>query len=154
MNTVVLDDFPAWSIYIPAIVVLLGFLLALSLLLAALRRARTEQPGSGKKPRSNGPLWLFVIGSATALWFMASSMYLRFHAVGIDRSQAVLFYFWPEPSVAIDFSELVELKLVRAGRNCGHLEVATRQERYLSVNFRKCDNADAVIKQIPVRRLP
>lgn len=154
MNTVVLDDFPAWSIYIPAIIALLGFLLALSLLLAALRRAQSEQPGRGRKTRSNRPLWLFVIGSAAALWFMVSSMYLRFHAIGIDRSQAELFYFWPEPPVSIDFSELVEVKLVRAGRNCGHLEVATRQERYLSVNFRRCDNAEAVIKQIPIRRLP
>jgi hypothetical protein len=154
LNTVVLDDFPSWSIYIPAIVVLLVFLLALSLLLAALRRARSDQPGRGRKARSNRALWLFVFGSAAALWFMVSSMYLRFHAVGIDRSQAELVYFWPEPSVAIDFSELVEVKLVRAGRNCGHLEVATRQERYLSVNFRKCDNADAIIKQIPIRRVP
>ena len=61
------------------------------------------------------------------------------------------FYLWPQPSVVLNFSDIVDVKVARAGRNCGHLEIATRQERYLSVGFRKCDNADAVIKQIPFR---
>jgi hypothetical protein len=151
VNTIVLDDFPAWSIYIPATIVLLVFLLALSLLLARLRSAPNAQFRNARKTRSNRPLWLFLIGSGAALWFMAASMFLRFHAVGIDRSQIQLIYLWPEPPVSIDYSELIDVKLTRAGRNCGHLELATQQERYLSVNFRKCDSAEALIKQIPLR---
>jgi hypothetical protein len=152
LNTiVVLDDFPTWSVYIPAIVVLLAFLLTSSMLLAALRRERTAQTDRRKRARSSRPLWLLTIASAVALWFMTTSMFLRFHAVGLDRSQLELFYLWPQPPVVFDFSDIVDVKLTRVGRNCGHLEIATRQERYLSVNFRKCDNAEAVIKQIPLR---
>ena len=152
MNTIfVLDDFPTWSVWIPAIVVSLAFFFALSMLLAALRRERTPQTDRRKRARSSRPLWVFTIGSAVALWFMTTSMFLRFHAVGLDRSQIELLYLWPQPPVVVDFSDIVDVKLTRAGRNCGHLEIATRQERYLSVNFRKCDNAEAVIKQIPFR---
>ena len=148
---VVLDDFPTWSIWIPAIVVFLLFVFASSMLLAALRRQRTPQTDRRGPARSSPLLWLFTIGSAVALWFMTTSMFLRFHAVGLDRSQIELFYLWPQPSVVLNFSDIVDVKVARAGRNCGHLEIATRQERYLSVGFRKCDNADAVIKQIPFR---
>ena len=82
---------------------------------------------------------------------MASSMFGRFHAVAIDRLQLELIYLWPQSPVAINVSELVDIKLARAGRNCGHLEIATRQERYLSVAFRKCENAEALIKQVGLR---
>ena len=151
-NTViVLDDFPPWAIYIPAIVVLLVFGFATLMLLAALRRERTPQPGRRKSVRISRPLWLLTIGSAVALWFMTTSMFFRFHRVGLDRSQVELFYLWPEPSVVLDFGEIVDVKLTGAGRNCGHLEITTQHERYLSVGFRKCDNAEAVIKQIPFR---
>ena len=148
---VVLDDFPTWSIWIPAIVLFLVFFFASSMLLAALRRQRTPQTDRRRPARSSPLLWLLTIGSAVALWFMTTSMFLRFHAVGLDRSQVELFYLWPQPSVVLNFSDIVDVKVARAGRNCGHLEIATRQERYLSVGFRKCDNADAVIKQIPFR---
>jgi hypothetical protein len=122
------------------------------MLLAALRRERTApQTDRRRRARSSRLLWVFTIGSAVALWFMTTSMFLRFHAVGLDRSQLELLYLWPQPPVVVDFSDIVDVKLTRAGRNCGHLEIATRQERYLSVNFRKCDNADALIKQIPLR---
>jgi len=151
LNYIALDDFPPWSVYIPAIVALLAFLLALSMLLAALRRDRSAEVNKRGRPRSNRPLWFFTIASAAGLWFLVSSMLLRFHGVGIDRSRIELAYLWPEPPVVIDFSELIDIRLARAGRNCGHLEIATRQERYLSVNFRKCDNAEAVIRQIPLR---
>ena len=64
---------------------------------------------------------------------MTTSMFLRFHAVGLGRWQVELFYLWPQPSVALEFSDIVDVKVANAGRNCGHLEIETRQERYLSV---------------------
>ena len=151
VNYIVLDDFPVWSTYILASFVLLTFALAWWLTLRALRRRRLERLDRSGRSRSSRPPWAFAIASAAALWFMASSMFLRFHAVAIDRLQLELIYLWPQPPVAINISELVDVKLARAGRNCGHLEVATRQERYLSVTFRKCDNAQALIKQIGLR---
>ena len=131
--------------------VLLTFLLAASLVLRALRRERRDRSDRLGRARSNRPPWLFAIAATAALWFMVSSMFLRFHAVAIDRLQVELIYLWPQPPVTIDVSELVDMKLTRAGRNCGHLEVATRQQRYLSVTFRKCDNAEALIKQVGLR---
>ena len=151
MNYIVLDDFPAWSTYILAIFVLLTFMLAAVLVLRALRRQRSDRLERPGRARSNRPPWLFAIAASAALGFMASSMFDRFHAVAIDRLQVELIYLWPQSPVAINVSELVDIKLARAGRNCGHLEIATRQERYLSVAFRKCDNAEALIKQLGVR---
>ncbi len=132
-------------------VVLLTFLLAAALLLRALRRQRIDRSNRPGSSRSKGPYWFFAIVSGAALWFMVSSMILRFHAVEIDRLQVVLIYLWPQPPLVINISELVDVKLMRAGRNCGHLEVATRQQRYLSVPFRKCDNAEALIKLVALR---
>ena len=60
------------------------------MLLAALRRQRTPQTDRRRPARSSRLLWLFTIGSAVALWFMTTSMFLRFHAVGLDRSQVEL----------------------------------------------------------------
>ena len=114
---VVLDDFPTWSIWIPAIVVFLVFFFASSMLLAALRRQRSPQTDRRRPARSSPLLWLFTIGSAVALWFMTTSMFLRFHAVGLDRSQVELFYLWPQPSVVLNFSDIVDVKVARAGRN-------------------------------------
>ena len=55
------------------------------MLFAALRRERTPQTDGRKRARSSRPLWVFTIGSAVALWFMTTSMFLRFHAVETDR---------------------------------------------------------------------
>ncbi|MSP38160.1 MAG: hypothetical protein EXR70_06685 [Deltaproteobacteria bacterium] len=151
MNYIVLDDFPAWSTYILASFVLVTFWLAWWLLLRTLRRRRIARLDGSARARSIHPPWAFAIAASAALVFMASSMFGRFHAVAIDRLQLELIYLWPQSPVAINVSELVDIKLARAGRNCGHLEIATRQERYLSVAFRKCENAEALIKQVGLR---
>ena len=151
MKYIVLDDFPPWSIYVPALVVLLAFLFALTLLLRALRRAPEKANDRRGYSRSIRPLWFLTIASAAALWFMVSSMFLRFHAVGFDPLHLELYYLWPQPSVVIDISEVVDVKLSRGARTCGHLEIATRQELYSSVNFKKCAEAEAMLKELPLR---
>ena len=123
------------------------------MLLAALRRERTPQTDRRRPARSNPLLWLFTIGSAVALWFMTTLMFNRFHAVGLDRSQVELFYPRPRSSVVLNFSDIVDVKVARAGRNCGHLEIATRQ-RALSERrvpkvrqCRRTDQADTVSRR-------
>jgi hypothetical protein len=150
MKFVVLDDFPSWFVYTPAIFVLLAFLIALALLIRSLRGA-DDSRASRSVTRFRPQLWFFTIAGAMAVWFMASSMFFHFHAVGFDPLHVELYYLWPQPSVVIDRSEVVDVKLSRGARTCGHLEVATRHELYVSVNFKKCDNAAALLKELPQR---
>jgi hypothetical protein len=150
LNSIVLDDFPPWSIYIPALFVLLVFLLAVASLLRALRGAR--EPAGDRRGRSR-PIrlqWVFVFASGAALWFLFTSMFVRFHAMAVDPLTVRLDYLWPQPSALIPRTEIVEVRLSRGARTCGHLEVATREEVYFSVNFKRCKEAETILKELPI----
>ena len=147
MKFLVLDDFPLWTTYVLGFVVLCGFLFALTMLLRSLwfikSGARVARPGR--------QAWFFVIAGALAVWFLGSSMYLRFHAVGIGPREIELIFFWPRPPVSLGADDLVDVKLLRAYRSCGHMEITTRQELFRSVNFQKCQGAEEVLKEIAPR---
>jgi hypothetical protein len=98
--------------------------------------------------RSGRQSWFFVIAGAVAIWFLGSSMYLRFHAVGIGPREIELIFFWPRPPVSLGADDLVDVKLLRAYRTCGHLEIATRQEIFRSVNFKRCEGAEEILNAI------
>ena len=151
MNSIVLDDFPPWSIYIPALFVLLVFLLAVVLLLRALRRAREPAGDRRGRTRPIRLLWIFAFASGAALWFLLTSMFWRFHALAVDPLTVRLDYLWPQPSTLIPRNEIVEVRLSRGARTCGHLEVATREEVYFSVNFKRCKEAETILKELPLR---
>ena len=53
--------------------------------------------------------------------------------------------------MSIGADDLVDVKLLRAYRTCGHLEIATRQDLFRSVNFKKCEGAEEVHKEISPR---
>ena len=61
MKFVVLDDFPLWSTYLLALVVLGGFLFAVAMLI---RRLLVSN-----RFRSGRQSWFFVIAGALAMWF-------------------------------------------------------------------------------------
>lgn len=143
MKFVVLDDFPLWTTYLLALLVLGGFLLAVAMLIRPLLVPR--------RSRSGRQAWFFVIAGALAVWFLGSSMYLRFHAVGIGPREIELMFFWPRPPLSLGADDLVDVKLLRAYRSCGHLEIAIRQEIFRSVNFKKCEGAEEVLKNISSR---
>lgn len=88
MKLLVLDDFPLWTTYVLGFV-LCGFLFALMMVLRPLwvskSHARAARPGR--------QAWFFVIAGALAVWFLGSSMYLRFHAVGIGPQEIELIFF-------------------------------------------------------------
>ena len=90
-----------------------------------------------------------MIAGAAALWFLGSSMYLRFHAIGITPLGVEMVYLWPRPAVSVAMNDLATVKLSRAFRSCGHLEVATEHELFLRVNFRTCEEAAEVLQRIP-----
>jgi hypothetical protein len=140
MKFVVLDDFPLWSTYLLALVVLGGFLFAVAMLIRPLLVSN--------RFRSGRQSWFFVIAGAVAIWFLGSSMYLRFHAVGIGPREIELIFFWPRPPVSLGADDLVDVKLLRAYRTCGHLEIATRQEIFRSVNFKRCEGAEEILNAI------
>ena len=109
MKLLVLDDFPLWTTYLLGLVVLCGFLFALIMVLRSLwitkSHARAARPGR--------QAWFFVIAGALAVWFLGSSMYLRFHAIGIGPREIELIFFWPRPPVSIGADDLVDVKLLR-----------------------------------------
>ena len=149
MKLIVLDDFPLWTTYLFGLIVLCGFLFALAMLIRSLSIGMGDSPGSQfRRGRRRYP-WFFVIAGAFAVWFLGSSMYLRFHAVGLGSHEIQLIFFWPRMPVSLETDDVVDLKLVRAYRTCGHLEVATRQELFRSVNFRKCQAAEEILSAIP-----
>src|SRR4030095_11664421 len=143
MKFVVLDDFPVWSTYFLALLVLGGFLFAVAMLIRPLLVSN--------RFRSGRQSWFFVIAGDLAVWFLGSSMYLRFHAVGIGPRKIELIFFWPRPAVSLGTDDLVDVKLLRAYRTCGHMEITTRQELFRSVNFQKCQGAEEVLKEIAPR---
>ena len=151
MKFIVLEDFPLWTTYLLGLLVLCGFLFAVTMLLRSLLIPSSNSPGSRTRGRRGRQPWVFVIAGALAVWFLGSSMYLRFHAVGIGPGEIELIFFWPRPPVSLAADALVAVKLLRAYRTCGHLEIATRQEIFRSVNFKKCQGAEEVLKNISPR---
>jgi len=151
LKYIVLDDFPLWAIYIPALAILLVFLLAMTLLWHGWRRAREPEGDRHRKSQSIRLQVIFAVASAAALWFVVSSMFWRFHAMSIDPLYVELYYLWPEPPVVISRSEVVDVALRRGTRTCGHLELATRQELYSSVNFKRCTEVETILKELPKR---
>jgi hypothetical protein len=152
MKFVVLDDFPAWIVYIPALFVLCAFLVVLALLRRTYQAAEADSRAARRLVRWRPQLWIVTIAAAIGVWFMASSMFFRFHAIGFDPLHLELYYLWPQPSEVIDMSEVVDVKLSRGTRTCGHLEVATRHQLYVSVNFKKCDRAKELLEELPLER--
>lgn len=147
-----LDDFPAWSIYVPATFVLVVFLIFLSLLIRYLRAVPQDARAAGRMRRSRRLLWVLTIASAAVVSFMASSMFLRFRALGIDRLNLELIYLWPAPSVVLGSGDLVDARIVRGTRTCGYLEVVTHQGVFPSVSFKDCKAAQALLKDLPLRK--
>ena len=151
MTTIVLDDFPLWSTYLLGLVVLCGFLFALAMLIRSLSVDEGDSRRSEFARGRRRQLWFFVIAGALAVWFLASSMYLQFHAVRLGFHELQLIFFRPRPPVNLDTQDMVDIKLIRAYRTCGHLEVARRQELFRSVNFRKCQAAEEIMKTLSPR---
>jgi hypothetical protein len=122
----------------------LGFVCACRVCLAVIVLIRSYMTAArnshaGARVRQSGrQSWFFIIAAAAALWFLGSSMYFRFHALGVDSEQIELRFFWPRPPVVIPVSELAEVEFSPAYRSCGHIELSTQTERYLSVNFTDC----------------
>lgn len=148
MKFIVLDDFPFWTTYLLAVLVLCAFVFVLTIWVRSfLLSSGASQARSPRQRRTARP-WFFILAGAAAVWFLGSSMYLRFHAVGIDPERIELVYFWPRPPVVLNVNDLRSVKLVRAHRPCGHMEIATEHDLLLSVNFKKCERADEVLAQI------
>jgi hypothetical protein len=147
METTVLDDFPAWSIYIIAFVIVAGFLISLAVLIRSLRATNHRPNAPRGLPRFSRPSFFFLIGAALALWFMGTSMFDRFHAMAIASDRIELVYFWPRPQQVIQRSDLIEVKIDRAYRTCAVL-VLTRNKLFRSVNSKKCTVAQEILEKL------
>src|SRR6185503_18240853 len=148
---VILDDFPFWTTYLLATMVVGGFLSALTLLIRLLRPSQRKVRTTRDLARRRRQAWFFVIVGALALWFLDSSMYFRFHAVALGPEQIELIFFWPRPPAIVATGDFVEMKLVPAYRPCGHMEVTTTREHFLSVNFKNCKPAEELLNEVLLR---
>jgi len=136
----ILDDFPFWTTYLLAALVAVGFLSALTLLIRSLRPAQRNVRTTRDLARRR-----------RQAWFLGSSMYFRFHAVAVEPEQIELIFFWPRPPAVVAPGDFVEMKLVPAYRPCGHMEVTTKREHFLSVNFKNCKPAEELLNEVLLR---
>ena len=135
MTTIVLDDFPLWSTYLLGLVVLCGFLFALAMLIRSLSVDEGDSRRSEFARGRRRQLWFFVIAGALAVWFLASSMYLQFHAVRLGFHELQLIFFWPRPPVNLDTQDMVDISLfarialaviwkLRGGKSCSAASIS------------------------------
>ena len=148
MRLVALDEFPAWQIYTLAVAVLCGFSVALVLLIRSYFFSSRSKHVSQLFAWSDRQSWFFTIAGALGLWFLGTSMYLRFHAMAIAPERLELVYFWPRPPQSIPIADLVRIELASAYRTCGHMEITSRHALYRSVNFRDCKIAEALNRDL------
>src|SRR5262245_49111340 len=135
----ILDDFPAWSIDIIAVVLACGFLISLFFLVRSSRAKAQNTRSSRKSSWFSRPSLFFAVATGLALWFLGTSMFSNFHAMIVGPKRIELVYFWPRPSEVIERADLIDVNIVRGFRTCGHMVVATREEAFRSVNFKKCN---------------
>ena len=148
MELKTLDDFPPWSIYPLLIMVIAGCVISFVALVRSLRPKVHPPSVRRKSARFSGTALFFVIASGLALWFLSTSMFDRFHAMAIEADRIELLYFWPRPPQIIRRADLVEVKIISAYRTCGHMLVATREESFRSVNFKKCTVAEEIVAKV------
>lgn len=147
MEIKILDEFPPWSIYLLALIVMatIAAALAVSVLSYRRRRRRVRSPQTQRgKFQGRGPAVLISIIGGLALSFFATSMFLRFHAIAIGSNRVELVYFWPRPPVTIRMNDLDEVKIVPAGRACGYMQITTQGQAFRSVSFKRCKVAEEV----------
>jgi hypothetical protein len=150
MEMTILDDFPAWSIYIIALIIAAGFLISLAVLIRSLRAANHMPNARRSSPRFSRSSLVFLMAATVALWFLGSSMFERFHAMAIGADQIELVYFWPRTEPIIQRSDLVEVKVDRAYRTCAVL-VFTRNKIFRSVYSKKCTVAQGIVDRLSNR---
>jgi len=148
MELETLDEFPVWSIDIIAVVIAVAFLIALFFLIRSLRLIDRPSKTHRRSSRFSRPSLIFVIATALALWFMATSMFYRFHARAIGADRIELIYFWPPPPETIQKADLVDIRVIPANRTCGHMIVTTREKTLRSVNFKKCTVAQEILEKL------
>ncbi len=75
-------------------------------------------------------------------------MFDRFHSMIIETDRIELKYFWPRSPQIIRRADLIEVKIIPAYRTCGHMLVATRENIFRSVNFKKCAVAEEIVAKL------
>ena len=146
-----LDDFPPWSIYPLVILVIAGCVVSLVMLVRPRRSAAHKQRAGRRTARFSSTSLFFLSVSILALWFLCTSMFDRFHAMAIEADRIELMYFWPRSPEIIRRADLVEVEVVPGYRTCGHLLVATREEVFHSVNFKRCEVAEEILERLSGR---
>jgi hypothetical protein len=147
----ILDDFPTWSIGIIAVILAVGFLISLFVLVRSSRAKAQNARASRKSSWFSRPSLFFVVAIGLALWFLGTSMFSNFHAMIVSPKRIELVYFWPRPPKVVETADLIDVNIVRGLKTCGHMVVATREEVFRSVNFKKCNVAEEILAQLSDR---
>ena len=136
MNMKILDDTAHWPIYLVAIACVAGFVAAV-IDLARRRRLASQLPQELRSMfRRTGWSVFYVVTGGIASWFFITSMFFRFHAVGIGSDRVELIYYWPRPAVSIEMTALDRAEVVSYRRRGGYMQIATRDRVFRSVDFR------------------
>lgn len=144
MELIILDEFSPWMIYTMAATLCCGVVASMVVIVRSQRSVARRRIAPVWTASAGGLPVIFAIAGSVALWFLATSMFYRFHAVSIGADLIDLVFFWPRPALTIKRSELVGVTLVASYRSCGYLELTTREEVFRSVSFRDCKLAEKI----------
>jgi len=151
MELKILDEMPAWTTYLLAVIVVGVCIVATVVSFIWLQRLSHHPKTLRARITNAWPCLLPAVIGALAFWFFITSMFFRFHAVALGSDRVELIYFWPQPRTIIQMTDLEGVKFTPALRTGGYMEFTTRENVFRSVSFRETKVALEVEKTLTER---
>ena len=156
MKLKILDEAPPWTTYLLALVVVGVCVVGTAVSFIWLQRQSHHPKTLRATIKSTWPCLFPAAIGALALWFFITSMFFRFHAVALGPDGVELIYFWPQPRITIQMTDLEGVKFIPSLRMGGYMELATRENVFRSVSFRQTKVAleiqDILTERLSARR--
>lgn len=148
-----LDDTPHWIVYAIFVVSAAAFLFFIVSFIVQ-RLGAIYYPKAPYRTSGSTILVLFmVVCGGVVTWFLFASMFVHFHAVYITPDRIELVYFWPRSRLSIETSALRSADVIRYRSGGGHLEIATDQHVFSSVDFRRFTIANEIHAEVEAKIL-
>ena len=156
MELKILDEAAPWTTYILALVVVAGCIFGTAISFIWLQRLSHHPKTLRAMIKSTWPCLFPAVIGTLALWFFITSMFFRFHAVALGPDRVELIYFWPQPRITIQITDLEGVKFIPSLRMGGYIELVTRENVFRSVSFRQTKVAheiqDILTERLSTRR--
>jgi hypothetical protein len=144
MELKILDEAPPWTTYILALVVVGSCIVGAAVSFIWLQRQSHHPKTLRAMIKNTWPCLFPAVIGALAFWFFIASMFFRFHAVALGPDRVELIFFWPQPRITIQMTDLEGVKFIPSLRMGGYMEFATRENVFRSVSFRQSKVAQEI----------